>query len=103
MKDCTDCGACCIGTNVALNYLERKTTPSELQDGAGNLRRVDGHCILLDMETRLCKDYPGRPGVCRRFERGSGTCRFLRALAGIETEEEAGWTEVLSQYSAATL
>ena len=102
MEDCTDCGACCIGTRVALNYLEKRTTPLDLQDGEGNLRRVDGHCVLLDIETRLCRDYEHRPDVCRRFERGSGTCRFMRARIGIDEEERVDWGEVLSSRVAAT-
>lgn len=81
--DCTDCGACCIGTRVSLNLLERNTTPKELQDGNGNLKRIDGHCINLDMGTRRCKDYENRPAVCRDFERGSGTCVFFRGRIGI--------------------
>ena len=90
--DCTDCGACCIGTRVELRLHDPLLVhPDHYESVAGHtyLKRIDGHCILFDMETRRCKDYANRPSVCRNFELGSGTCRFFRARAGIK-DFEAG-------------
>lgn len=82
---CEGCGACCIGTRVELRFGDM--IPPELTetiDQKRYLRREDGHCILLDMETRRCKDYDHRPIACRNFERGSGTCGIFRLRVGIE-------------------
>lgn len=88
--DCTDCGACCIGTRVELRLHDLILVHPdhyESVDGHTYLKRIDGHCILFDMEARRCKDYEHRPSVCRNFELGSGTCRFFRARAGIKDFE----------------
>lgn len=89
--DCTDCGACCIGTTVEITYKDLiyvHPDAYEKQGGRLFLKRVDNHCINFDPETRRCKDYDGRPTVCREFAPGSGTCRFLRALQRISDPED---------------
>lgn len=85
---CDNCGACCIGTLVELRFGDM--IPPELTEeieGKTYLRRIDGHCILLDMETRRCKDYEHRPVTCRNFERGGGTCGYFRHRAGMKAFE----------------
>lgn len=78
--DCTNCGACCVGQIIPLTALERGTTPLELMDGNGNLKSVDGHCILFDPKTRSCTDYEHRPQICRDFKSGCDRCVVMRAF-----------------------
>lgn len=84
MVDCTDCGACCVDQAITLNALERSTTPPERMNGKGNMRMVDGHCIMFDPVTRRCTDYENRPTVCRDFKSGCGRCIVMRAFSDVK-------------------
>jgi len=46
------------------------------------MRKKEGHCIALVQvgEHWQCSIYEQRPGLCREFERGCGTCRTLVPL-----------------------
>ena len=49
-------------------------------DYDGTLETLDGPCIWLDMETRMCKNHLHRPNVCRDFDTGSKACLDWRKV-----------------------
>lgn len=60
---------------------ELQTTIANYQKPAAG--QLDGPCVWLDPETRLCQHHEFRPRVCRDFEIGSKGCRDWRAEYGI--------------------
>ena len=93
--DCTLCGACCVGLEVALTAEDEARFPlDELLaitriDPEGRIRRLaqraDGSCVALRREGGrfLCSIYERRPGACREFEQGARRCQELREVRGL--------------------
>jgi Fe-S-cluster containining protein len=86
IESCDGCGVCCFQQgHPRFTDEERDRVPYEL------LAPVDEHlaalteedfgqtCIWFNMDTRQCRHYEHRPGVCRDFERGSEACVQLRS------------------------
>ena len=78
-KKCKDCGKCCLDTEMILskrdiNLILRKY-PHDLREedfvlesnGFLQLRNINGHCIFLDISTKMCKIYINRPQGCRFY------------------------------------
>ena len=94
--DCTACGACCRSFPIfasATDALrepritnEARRLPEHLADDnqAYQLHPLPFHdaCCFL-REDQLCRIYPTRPEVCRRFEPGSAQCIEARQRQGL--------------------
>jgi len=99
---CEGCGRCCMEMNTPPFIVIwqdgvplKPDTEYELQDfdwlmaapqeardakrAAFDDDRPDGSpCVWLDLETKRCRWYEFRPGICREFERGGEVCLATR-------------------------
>lgn len=93
---CDNCGACCMsmmfppfdeedGAIELPSQIEEELI-SAIEAGRNQVpgaSRIGLPCFWLDTETRRCKHYEFRPGICRRFEPGNNICIKDRAIHGI--------------------
>ncbi len=102
INDCRNCGVCCLhmGYPAFMEPVESshdaqywRALPDHLKQElldyiaaceAPPAGQLDGPCIWLDPDTRLCKHHEYRPRVCRDFEIGSKECRDWRKHYGID-------------------
>ncbi len=88
--DCSDCGACCMGMNLApiFNPLLPLTMRQALEGVLDGYCAGDDctPCLWLDRTTGQCIHYELRPDVCREFEVGGEGC--MRHRARREEREE---------------
>lgn len=94
--DCTDCGACCrcfpifAGEADAAREpriaLETRRLPEHLASPTQSYQLhplpFQTACAFLKSD-QLCRIYPTRPEVCRRFEAGSAQCIEARKRVGL--------------------
>lgn len=101
---CASCiGACCLG-NIIMPLTRREkarlekvgaifeepTTEEKTQAGYAPWHkpwRMVGECPNLDSETKACKDYSRRPGVCGSLIAGGALCNEIREAHGLEPAE----------------
>jgi len=76
MFRCLKCAKCCYGTEMILlksDIARLKALGYDLSKVAikvnnyYQLRNINGHCVFLDEETKLCKIYEHRPLGCRLY------------------------------------
>lgn len=99
IKNCDDCGVCCIGQEaLPVGYYlsptdDKSILPpellAELKALAERFNRegwpCNGEpCVWYDAETKRCRHHEYRPDICRDFEVGGEDCRRVRRLRGID-------------------
>ena len=80
LNKCNDCGKCCLETEMLLSkedvnlILKRSANNYRKADfvirnknGNFQLKNVNGHCVFLDISSKLCKIYEIRPQGCRFY------------------------------------
>lgn len=108
---CENCGACCMHMRSPPSVVMWENDQPVLRTSNGidsdkddydwlmaapeearqiKLARMDSDapdecpCCWLDLETKRCRFYEFRPGICRDFELGSPECLAHRASRGID-------------------
>jgi len=77
---CEDCGKCCLDTEMILSendidliikHFKSKLKKEDIvrlnKDGYSQFQNISGHCIFLDIDTKLCKIYEVRPEGCKFY------------------------------------
>ena len=88
INNCDGCAACCMDISLPpFEADELDKLPNEVQvelalyRSAGRERNMI--CVWLD-SGKKCSRYDIRPKTCRDFERGSSSCRVVRAQYGVD-------------------
>ena len=114
IDSCDGCGACCMTQESPPGYAMLLANPqmmdnpgpfaedverlrllpqaainelrAYLDDVLKKVHRPDEVCIWLNRETKQCRYYDLRPGVCRWLELGSDACREWRDVFGVGSQ-----------------
>ncbi len=77
---CEECGKCCLDTEMTLSLkdiqliidssnipLNKDAFVERTTENLYQLKNIDGHCVFLDANSKLCKIYEFRPQGCRFY------------------------------------
>lgn len=84
--NCSNCGACCLDETVPVRPAKGDVIAPEFIDSEGCLKKIDGHCVFLDPQTRKCTNYDNRPTLCRSLDAGCGRCHLSRLWAELDLD-----------------
>lgn len=93
--DCNGCGACCLHmASPPLSAEEIEALPAELKaemkawlDSDESWDDSYRPCFWFDADTKTCRHYEHRPGICQDFEVGNPACLGMRSDRGLCTAQ----------------